>query len=105
MLEHSYYSVISPEGCASILWKDPKQTATAAAALKMHVEDLLLLGIVDQKIAEPLGGAHKDPLTTFGNVKRFILDSYNELAGQPAEVLIENRYQKFRKMGKFESQG
>ena len=104
MLEHSYYSVISPEGCASILWKDPKATSTAAAALKMHVEDLLELGIVDQKIAEPLGGAHKDPETTFSNVKRFILQSLSSLQGTPAEILIENRYQKFRKMGKFESQ-
>jgi acetyl-CoA carboxylase carboxyl transferase subunit alpha len=103
MLEHSYYSVISPEGCASILWKDAKHAATAAAALKMHVEDLLGLGIVDQKIVEPLGGAHKDPQTTFENVKRFILDSYSAIAAMPTEVLLENRYQKFRKMGKFES--
>lgn len=104
MLEHSYYSVISPEGCASILWKDPKQTSTAAAALKMHVEDLLQLKIVDEKIAEPLGGAHKDPKATFQSVKRFILQSYHTLQEIPSAILIENRYQKFRKMGKFESQ-
>jgi acetyl-CoA carboxylase carboxyl transferase subunit alpha len=104
MLEHSYYSVISPEGCASILWKDSKHTATAAAALKMHVEDLLGLGIVDEKIAEPLGGAHKDPQATFQNIKSFINQSWNALQGTPPELLIENRYQKFRKMGKFESQ-
>lgn len=103
MLEHSYYSVISPEGCASILWKDPKQTATAATALKMHVEDLLQLGIVDEKIGEPLGGAHKDPKATIQNVKQFILESLSTLQGTSSELLIENRYQKFRKMGKFES--
>jgi acetyl-CoA carboxylase carboxyl transferase subunit alpha len=104
MLEHSYYSVISPEGCASILWKDSKHNATAAAALKMHVEDLLELGIIDEKIAEPLGGAHKDPAATFQSVKQFILASFSELEGTPPNILIENRYQKFRKMGKFESQ-
>lgn len=104
MLEHSYYSVISPEGCSSILWKDASKNATAAAALKMHVEDLLRLGIVDQMIAEPLGGAHFDPQLTFANVKSYILHSWNALQGISSEVLIENRYQKFRKMGKFESQ-
>lgn len=104
MLEHSYYSVISPEGCASILWKDAKHNATAAAALKMHVEDLLELGIVDEKIPEPLGGAHWDPKATFQNVKHFILQSWNVLQGTSPDILVENRYQKFRKMGKFESQ-
>jgi len=104
MLEHSYYSVISPEGCASILWKDSKHNATAAAALKMHANDLLELGIIDEKISEPLGGAHKDPAATFHSVKQFILQSWAALEGTPPDILIENRYQKFRKMGKFESQ-
>jgi len=104
MLEHSYYSVISPEGCASILWKDAKAMSAAAEALKMHVEDLLPLGIVDEKIIEPLGGAHKDPQMVFQNVKRFILQAIVDLQDTPSEILLENRYQKFRKMGKFESQ-
>lgn len=103
MLEHAYYSVISPEGCASILWKDPSKNAEAAAALKMHVEDLLELQIVDQKIAEPLGGAHLDPLATFQNVKFFIQKEWKKLQSVPIENLLENRYQKFRKMGKFDS--
>jgi acetyl-CoA carboxylase carboxyl transferase subunit alpha len=101
MLEHSYYSVISPEGCSSILWKDASKNAVAAEALKMHVEDLLELGVVDQMIAEPLGGAHLDPNVAFQNVKTFIKEQWNSLKSIPIELLIENRYQKFRKMGKF----
>ncbi len=103
MMEHSYYSVISPEGCASILWKDPSKNAIAAEALKMHVEDLLRLGIVDQMIQEPLGGAHLDPKQAFYNVKAFIKEQWNALKMIPIDALLENRYQKFRKMGKFDS--
>lgn len=103
MLEHAYYSVISPEGCASILWKDPSKNAIAASALKMHVEDLLELGVVDTKIAEPLGGAHLDPPAAYAAVKEFIREAWEELRSASPEVLLENRYQKFRKMGKFES--
>ncbi|PIS03072.1 MAG: acetyl-CoA carboxylase carboxyl transferase subunit alpha [Chlamydiae bacterium CG10_big_fil_rev_8_21_14_0_10_42_34] len=103
MMEHSYYSVISPEGCASILWKDPSKNEVAASALKMHVEDLLELKIVDQKIAEPLGGAHLDPKVAFANVKAFIKEQWEVLKTVQIENLLENRYQKFRKMGKFDS--
>lgn len=103
MLEHSYYSVISPEGCASILWKDASKNATAASALKMHVEDLLELGIVDQMISEPLGGAHLDPKTAYVNIKSFIKEQWATLKTVPIDLLLENRYQKFRKMGKFDS--
>lgn len=103
MMEHSYYSVISPEGCASILWKDASKNAVAAAALKMHVEDLLGLGIVDQMISEPLGGAHLDPKQAYANVKAFIKEQWGALKSVPIDVLLENRYQKFRKMGKFDS--
>jgi acetyl-CoA carboxylase carboxyl transferase subunit alpha len=101
MMEHSYYSVISPEGCASILWKDPTKNAVAAEVLKMHVEDLLKLGIVDFMIPEPLGGAHFDPKTAFHHVKSFIKDQWESIKSMPIDTLIENRYQKFRKMGKF----
>lgn len=104
MLEHSYYSVISPEGCASILWKDPTKNAIAASALKMHVEDLLELGIVDHKIEEPLGGAHLDPKSAYESVKQFIKEQWSALKIIPIDILLENRYQKFRKMGKFDSQ-
>lgn len=103
MMEHSYYSVISPEGCASILWKDPAKNAVAAEALKMHVEDLLELGIVDVMIPEPLGGAHFDHKMAFQNVKSFIKEQWEVLKSVPIDTLVENRYQKFRKMGKFNS--
>jgi acetyl-CoA carboxylase carboxyl transferase subunit alpha len=102
MMEHAYYSVITPEGCASILWKDPTKNVTAAAALKMQVEDLLPLGVVDHAIPEPLGGAHLDPVTAYSNVKSFILEQHKLLQQIPIDTLLENRYQKFRKMGKFE---
>lgn len=102
MFEHAYYSVISPEGCASILWKDPTKNSVAASALKMQVEDLLELGIIDQMIPEPLGGAHLDPGAAYQNLKSFIKDQWEALKGIPLDRLIEIRYQKFRKMGKFE---
>lgn len=102
MMEHSYYSVISPEGCASILWKDPSKNSDAASALKMHVEDLLKLGVVDRMIKEPLGGAHLNPQEAYLAVKSFIKEQWNLLKSVPIDTLLENRYQKFRKMGKFE---
>lgn len=101
MLQHSYYSVISPEGCASILWKDAGKKATAAEALKMQAEDLLEMEIIDDIIEEPLGGAHHDPAVVYDNVKKYILAQWNVLKAVPLETLIEQRYQKFRRMGKF----
>jgi acetyl-CoA carboxylase carboxyl transferase subunit alpha len=103
MLEHSYYSVISPEGCASILWKDASKNADAAKTLKMQAEDLIELDVIDAMIEEPLGGAHHDPKVVYENVKRFILDQWNILKTVPIEILLEQRYQKFRKMGKYET--
>lgn len=101
MLEHSYYSVISPEGCASILWKDPSKNAKAAEALKMHAEELIKLDIIDEIIKEPLGGAHLDPQAVYLSVKEMILNETQKLLKIPTDKLLENRYQKFRKMGKF----
>lgn len=101
MLEHSYYSVISPEGCASILWKDTSKNATAADALKMHAEDLIDLGVVDLVVKEPLGGAHHDTSSVYRNVKHFIVDQWDLLKAIPIDDLLELRYQKFRRMGKF----
>ena len=103
MLEHAYYSVISPEGCASILWKDASKNAEAAAALKMQAEYLLDLKIIDEVIDEPLGGAHHDPDEVFSNVKNFILRKREDLINISPDVLIERRYQKFRKIGAFSS--
>ncbi len=101
VMEHAYYSVISPEGCASILWKDASKSGIAASALKMHVEDLLELGVIDAMIPEPLGGAHLDPKVAYQNVKSFIQDQWQALKTVAIDRLLENRYQKFRKMGKF----
>ena len=101
MLQHAYYSVISPEGCASILWKDAGKNEKAAEALKMQAEDLLEMEIIDDVIEEPLGGAHHDPKVVYDNVKEYILKQWNVLKSVPLETLIEQRYQIFRRMGKF----
>ncbi|WP_213357831.1 acetyl-CoA carboxylase carboxyltransferase subunit alpha [Chlamydiifrater phoenicopteri] len=103
MLEHSYYSVISPEGCASILWKDPKKNSEAAAMLKMHAEDLLGFSIIDAVIKEPIGGAHHQPETAYRNVKEFILSQWNQIKDLPLEELLEKRYRKFRNIGIYEA--
>lgn len=101
MLEHSYYSVISPEGCASILWKDSDKKEIAAEALKMHAEDLIPLEIVDTIIKEPQGGAHYDKEFVYEGVKKYIHDTWNQLKSIPVDQLLQNRYEKFRKIGKF----
>lgn len=101
MLEHASYSVISPEGCASILWKDASKKADAAAALKLNSENMLELQIIDAIIKEPLGGAHHDPMTACNNVKRFILEQWQIFKMIPKEILLEQRYLKFRRMGQF----
>ncbi|MCE5315843.1 MAG: acetyl-CoA carboxylase carboxyltransferase subunit alpha [Parachlamydia sp.] len=99
MLEHAYYSVISPEGCASILWKDSDKKIEASAALKLNSENLLEMQIIDAIINEPLGGAHHDPAIAYANVKRYILEQWHILRMIPREILLEQRYMKFRKMG------
>lgn len=101
MLEHSYYSVISPEGCASILWKDASKNIEAASALKLNAENLYQFRIIDAIIPEPLGGAHHDPEKTCGSVKKFILEQWEILRMIPKEILLEQRYLKYRKMGQF----
>lgn len=101
MLEHAYYSVISPEGCSSILWKDSSKNAEAAAALKMQAEDLLRFNVIDTIIPEPIGGAHHNPSEAIANVKNFILSEWANLKEIPPEKLIEKRYKKFREMGRF----
>ncbi len=100
MLENAWYSVISPEGCASILWKDASKNETAAATLKMNAENLIELEVIDEIIKEPLGGAHHDPATVFANVKKYVLDQWSGLKAIPLDALIEQRYQKFRHMGR-----
>ncbi len=101
MLEHAYYSVISPEGCAGILWKSHTYKEKAAEALKMTSKDLLGLGIIDEVIGEPLGGAHRDPRRMASKLKIYLRANLRELVGRPVEELVEERYQKFRQMGVF----
>lgn len=101
MLEHSYYSVISPEGCASILWKDSTRKSEAATALKLNSENMLELQIIDAIINEPLGGAHHEPQVAYENVKHFIFEQWQMFKIIPTEILLEQRYLKFRRMGQF----
>ena len=102
MLEHSYYSVISPEGCAAILWKSAEHKEQAANILKLTAEDLDSFGIIDEIIPEPLGGAHRDPPLIFDRLKESILRHIGELSKLSGEELIRDRYDKFCKMGEFE---
>ena len=101
MLEFSYYSVISPEGCAGILWKSHQYAERAATALKFTSRDLLRLKVVDHVIEEPLGGAHRDQHQTAMRLKQYLLRSLRELNAQPTERLLAGRYEKFRRMGVF----
>ena len=101
MLEHAYYTVISPEGCASILWRDAAMFAEAAEALKITSKDLLELGIIDEEIKEPLGGAHADYKVTADNMKTAVKNAIDELSKLSVDKLREERYEKFRKMGRF----
>ncbi len=99
VLENAYYSVISPEGCAAILWKSGSRAADAAEVLKLTGKDLLALGIIDEVIPEPAGGAHRDPQQAGQNLKQVILGHLKELKTQSLAKLLESRYEKFRKIG------
>ncbi len=99
ILENAYYSVISPEGCASILWRSSAKAPEAAKALKLTATDLLDMGIVDEIIPEPLGGAHRDSLKTAISVKEAISRHLRELSGISKVNLIKARYEKFRNLG------
>lgn len=101
MLEHAYYTVISPEGCASILWRDATKASVAAEALKITSEDLLKLDVIDGIIKEPLGGAHCDYEEISANLKSAILSSICELKTQNGITLRNSRYNKYRRMGVF----
>jgi acetyl-CoA carboxylase carboxyl transferase subunit alpha len=99
MMENAIYSVISPEGCASILWKDASQAPKAASALKLTAPHLLELGIIDGIVKEPLGGAHSDFDAAANALKEAIVEAFSELSELSAEELVEERYQKFARMG------
>ena len=102
ILENAYYSVISPEGCAAILWKHRKHAPEAAQALKLSSPDLLQMGLVDGVIPEPAGGAHCNPEQAAENLKLAISQELQTLVKSPIEKLLRARYDKFRKMGVFE---
>jgi acetyl-CoA carboxylase carboxyl transferase subunit alpha len=102
MLEHSFYSVISPEGCAAIVWKDQNAVDEAAENLGIRTSILLDLGIIDKIIPEPPGGAHIDPEQTYKNVDKHLYQALKKLEGKPVDEMLEERYKKIRKMGVFE---
>src|SRR5512138_53128 len=99
MLEHSVYSVISPEGCAAILWDNPQKVQDAASALKMTAKDLLDFGVIDDIVPEPIGGAHRDPRAICTLVGKSLTNQLFDLADLPVEQLLANRDHKYRKIG------
>ncbi len=101
MLQYSIYSVISPEGCASILWKSADKAPDAAEAMGITAERIKSLGLIDQVIKEPLGGAHRDPDATAASVKKAMLDSLGRLERMSTEELVEARYKRFTSFGNF----
>lgn len=101
ILEFGIYSVISPEGCAAILWKDQEQKVQAAEALRLTAADLLELGVVDEVIPEPLGGAHTDPVGAARAIGEALERHLRQLEGMSEEELVEQRYQRFRNLGAF----
>ncbi len=101
ILEHAYYSVISPEGCASILWRSSLKAPEAAKALKLHGEDLIKHKVVDEIIPEPLGGAHRNPEETAANLKASLLKNLKKLSSLSTKELMDHRYNKYRDSGQF----
>ena len=102
MLEYAWYSVISPEGCAAILWRDAAKAPEAAEALKVTSDDLIKLKVVDKVISEPEGGAHRDPTATAQLVKKEIVAALKELQTKPVEQLLQDRLAKYRSIGEYE---
>ena len=105
MLEYSVYSVISPEGCASILWKDQKKVETAAREMKMTASDLVELGVADSIVQEPAGGAHRDPEAVADAVGEAVARELDVVAALSREAMLQQRYEKFRRMGSFLESG
>jgi acetyl-CoA carboxylase carboxyl transferase subunit alpha len=105
MFEHSVYSVISPEGCASILWRDGKQGAKAAEALRLAAPDLEALDIVDGVLPEPLGGAHRDPAAAAATLKAALIENLDALSGVSGAERVRLRAERFRRLGVFRDAG
>ena len=104
MLEHGYYSVISPEGCAAILWGDAAKAAAAAEIMKMTAPDLLRLGVIDAVVPEPPGGAHRDWEATAAALRGVLLEQLDQLAGRSPEALVAERHDKYRRLWAFEEE-
>ena len=102
MLEYAIYSVISPEGCASILWRDPGKAPEAAAAMRITALDLQRLKLIDGIVSEPVGGAHRNHQEVAATLKGAVAEAFRSLREMPVDALLEQRYQKFRAMGVFE---
>ena len=100
MLQYAVYTVISPEGCAAILWHDASRARDAAEALKLTAQDLQTLGVVDEVLPEPFGGAHRDPDATFAAVREALGRHLQALREVPIEILLDRRYKKYRRMGR-----
>lgn len=105
IMQHAYYSVISPEGCAGILWKSHEHAPKAATALKFTSDNLERLGVVDDVLAEPLGGAHRDHHQMAARMKTYLSKCLADLEHQPIDELLDKRYEKFRRIGQFIEQG
>jgi len=103
MLEHSVYSVISPEGCAAILWKDPSAASRAAEVMRITAKDLKRLGVIDDIVPEPNGGAHTNHVEAAEMLRPYLEKSLSELMGVDPAELVNQRYEKFRRMGSFEA--
>src|SRR5262249_57123227 len=101
ILEHAYYSVISPEGCAAILWKSAEHAKTAAKALRFTSKELTKLKLVDEVIKEPLGGAHRDPTVAAANLEKYIVDTIREMKRVRLDTLLRRRYARLRDLGSF----
>jgi acetyl-CoA carboxylase carboxyl transferase subunit alpha len=101
MLQYAYYSVISPEGCAGILWKSHQFASKAADALRFTSSHLAKLGVIDDVIEEPLGGAHRDPRQMAARLKAYLIKTLDQLLKSSPEALATDRYDKFRKMGTY----
>ncbi|HNQ23160.1 MAG TPA: acetyl-CoA carboxylase carboxyltransferase subunit alpha [Phycisphaerae bacterium] len=101
MLEHAFYSVISPEGCAAILWKTAEHRKQAAEALHLTAKELLKLGIIDHIIPEPLGGAHREPETTATNLEKYVVEALSEVKRRTIDTLLRRRYERIRALGSF----
>jgi acetyl-CoA carboxylase carboxyl transferase subunit alpha len=101
ILENAYYSVISPEACSAILWRDRRHAAEAAEALKLTAQDLLKLEVVDEIVSEPEGGAHRDYDSVAANLGGALRRALQQVSQLPIDDLLDKRYQKFRRLGVF----